>query len=268
MQPEMSYASQPAGATPEPAPQNFFNRLIGVWFSPGETFAEIGRARGIFGTILAPMLGLIIIGALFGVVGTNRIGLENLEKEQAKRFQQMVDNGWIPQERAAEMMEQQKVSVTGAAIGQGATWALIYVILALIIAGIFKLISALMGWENTFKHLLSVTLYTSLAIGLIFFAVGFILLFLKSPDEIELNTLVGSHLAALLGAVAGEDVLSGFVKGLAAFVDVFAIWKIIVLAIGFAAVTRKLKPTTAGMILGAIYLLAALVFAPFVGMFS
>jgi hypothetical protein len=269
MNPELSRASQPADAV-EQAPLNFFSRITGVWFSPGETFAEIGHAKGAFGTILAPILGLIIIGATFGVAGVNRIGVENLKKEAERNIQRMVDRGWIPQERANEVLEQQTrgLTVTSASIQQAPVFALIYVIFALIIAGIFKLISAIMGWENRFKYLLSVTLYTSLAVGVVFYLIGFVLLFLKNPDEIQLNTLVGSNLGAVLTAVLAEGAMSGFVKGLAMSVDVFAIWKIILLSIGFAAVSRKLKPGTVGWVLGVLYALLALVFAPFAGTFS
>jgi hypothetical protein len=41
MNPEMNLPSQPAVAAPESAPQNIFNRLIGVWLSPGETFGQL-----------------------------------------------------------------------------------------------------------------------------------------------------------------------------------------------------------------------------------
>jgi hypothetical protein len=91
---------------------------------------------------------------------------------------------------------------------------------------------------------------------------------LKNPDEIRLETLVGSNLGAVLTALLEEGALSGFVKGLAMSVDVFAIWKIILLSIGFAAVSRKLKPVTVGTILGVLYALFALASAPLIGMFS
>jgi hypothetical protein len=267
MNPDLGYASGPANAA-EPAPLNFFNRITGVWFSPGETFAEIGRAKGFFGTIMAPILALIIFGATFGAVGINRIGLDNLKRAAERQVQQLVDRGWIPQERAAEILAQQNVSLPVAATWQAITWGLIYVIFALIIAGIFKLISAIMGWENRFKYLLSVTLYTSIAVGIVFYLIGFILLFIKSPDEIRLETLIGSNLGAVLSAVLEEGAMSGFVKGLAMSVDVFAIWKIILLSIGFATVSRKLKPGMVGAILVVLYALVSLVLAPFVGAFS
>lgn len=269
MNSELSYTSEPANSA-GPAPLNFFSRITGVWFSPGETFAEIGLAKGAFGTIWAPILGLIIIGAAFGVVGVNRIGVENLKKEAERNIQRMVDSGFIPQERAPEIIEQQtkSITLTTAALSQAPVFALIYVVIALIIAGIFKLISAIIGWQNRFKYLLSVTLYTSLAVGIIFYLIGFVLLFLKNPDEIQMQTLVGSHLGSVLSAVLDTGSLSGFVKGLAMYVDVFAIWKIILLSIGFAAVSRKLKPATVGIVLGVLYALFALVTAPFFGMFT
>jgi hypothetical protein len=269
MNSEMSYPADRPKETP-PAPLNIFGSITGVWFSPGETFAEIGRAKGAFGMIWAPILGLIIIGAIFGVVGTNRIGVENIKKEAERNIQRMVDRGLIPQDRAAEIIEQQTRSITPttAALQYAPTFALIYVIIALVIAGIFKLISALMGWENRFKYLLSVTLYTSLAVGIVYYLIGFVLLFLKNPDEIQLNTLVGSNLAAVLTAFMEEGALSGFAKGLAMSVDVFAIWKIILLSIGFAAVSRKLKPSTVGTVLTVLYVLLALATAPLAGMFS
>jgi hypothetical protein len=269
MKPELSYASDPANSA-QPAPLNFFSRITGVWFSPGETFTEIGYVKGATGTILAPTLAMIIIGVAFGVIGVHKAGLENLRREADKQIQQLVDRGWIPPDKAAEILEQQrqKITLTSASIQYGMTFGLIYVIFALIIAGIFKLASVIMGWQNRFKYLLSVTLYTSLAVGIVFYLIGFALLFLKPADEIQLQTLVGSNLAVALNAVMGEGSLTGFFKGLAMSVDVFAIWKIILLSIGFAAVSRKLKPSTVGIILGGLYALLALVSAPFAGAFS
>jgi hypothetical protein len=269
MKPELSYASEPASPA-EPAPLNFFSRITGIWFSPGETFTEIGSIKGSFGTILAPIMAIIVIGAAFGVVGVQRMGLENLRREAERPIQQMVDKGWIQPDQAAKILEDQrkKITLTSMSIQYGMTFGLIYVIFALIIAGIFKLASVIMGWQNRFKYLFSVTLYTSLSVGIIFYLIGFALLFLKPADEIQLQTLVGSNLAVALNSIMGEGTLTGFLKGLAMSVDVFAIWKLALLSIGFAAVSRKLKPTTVGIILGGLYVLLALVSAPLAGTFS
>jgi hypothetical protein len=269
MNPELSYSSESAPSA-EPTPLNFFSRITGIWFSPGETFAEIGRAKGAFSTIWAPIIALIIFGAAFGVVGVHRIGIENLIRQAEKPIQQMADKGLIAQDRAAAILEQQrqKITLTSLSIQNGISYALIYIVFALIIAGIFKLVSAIMGWQNRFKYLLSVTLYMSIAVGIVNYLIGFILLFLKNPDEIQLQTLVGSNLAMVLSAVLGDGAPTGFLKGLAMSVDVFAIWKIILLSIGFAAVSQKLKASTAGTILAVLYVLLSLILAPLAGIFS
>src|SRR5262245_25847613 len=103
MNPELSYASKPAGAEPEPAPQNFFSRLIGVWFSPGETFAEIGRAP----RMLAPILALMIIGGAVGYLMIDRIGVRGFFSQG---FEQRVASGRMSQEAADKQRSEEHTS--------------------------------------------------------------------------------------------------------------------------------------------------------------
>src|SRR5262245_42084182 len=160
MNPELSYATKPADAEPEPAPQNFFSRLIGVWFSPGETFAEIGRAP----RMLAPILVLMIMGGATGYLMLNRIGVRGFFRPG---FEQAVGNGWMSQEQA----DQQLQSMTN---GRAAMVIKLMIpiiglcqslIVALILVGIAKLITGLTGGESAFKPLFSVSLYTLLGTG-------------------------------------------------------------------------------------------------------
>ena len=78
MNSELSYASNPANAEPEPAPQNLFSRLIGIWFSPGETFAEIGRAP----RVLIPTLLVIVLAGMSSYLLVGRYGYENIVRKQ------------------------------------------------------------------------------------------------------------------------------------------------------------------------------------------
>ncbi|HEV2668485.1 MAG TPA: hypothetical protein VG324_26445, partial [Blastocatellia bacterium] len=73
--------------------------------------------------------------------------------------------------------------------------------------------------------------------------------------------LLGSNLAALLTVAVGKDGLPKFVMALARRVDVFGIWLIALLAIGYAAVTRRVKSSAFGIALGGIYLIVALIAA-------
>jgi len=256
MNPELSYASKPTSETPEPAPQNFFNRVIGVWFSPGETFAEIGRAP----RVLVPMLVLMIVGGVGGYLLIERIGVRGFF---TPRFEQAVSSGRMSQEDADKQLE----AMTTGPAAAFTKWSfpvaglLYYPVLALVLVGLAKLISMLMGGDNAFKPLFSVSLYALLGIAIISLIVEVAVLYLKSPEEIDVNNLVGSNLAALLGLAFGKEGLPKFVMELARWVDLFSIWRITLLAIGYAAVTRGMKSSSFGMALGGIYLVVALIAA-------
>src|SRR5262245_42276517 len=256
MNPELNYATKPASAEPEPAPQNFFSRLIGVWFSPGETFAEIGRAP----RMLAPILALMIIGSVAGYLMINRIGVRGFFSPQ---FEQAVASGRMSQEDADKRLE---AMTTGpAAVVTKWSFPIIglvqYLVLALILVGLAKLITMLMGGDNEFKPLFSVSLYALLGTGVVSSILLIIVLYLKPPEEIDINNPVGSNLAALLMVAVGKEGLPKFVMALARWVDVFGIWMIALLAIGYAAVTRRVKSSAFGMALGGIYLVLALIAA-------
>ncbi|MGE0129144.1 MAG: YIP1 family protein [Blastocatellales bacterium] len=256
MNPELSYDAKPAGAESEPTPQNFFSRLIGVWFSPGETFAEIGRAP----RVLAPMLALMIIGSVAGYLMIDRLTVRGFFSSQ---FNQAVASGRMSQEDADKQLE----AMTTGPAGTITKWSfpviglIQYLVMALILVGLAKLITMLMGGDNEFKPLFSVSLYALLGIGVISSTLLIIVLYLKPPEEIDVNNLVGSNLAALFSVMFGKDGLPKFVMALARWVDIFGIWLITLLAIGYAAVTRKIKSSTFGMALGGIYLVMALIAA-------
>jgi hypothetical protein len=63
----------------------------------------------------------------------------------------------------------------------------------------------------------------------------------------------------VLSALVGEDALPKYLMNLARYVDLFNIWLICLLAIGSAAVSRKLKTSTAAIWLGGAYAVMALI---------
>lgn len=264
MVPENDPALQTAApSAPEIVPQSFFSRLIGVLFSPGETFREIGRAP----RLLLPILTMMLIGGVVSFLLIERIGLQNFFKAQ---FDQAVASGRMSPEDANKQLEQMTK-------GPAATFtkaifpvsgALQGLLVALIIAGIFKLISMVMGADNEFKPVLTVTVYAFLAVSLVSSALLVIVLFLKSPEEIDIQNLIGSNLNALLTVLVGKDGLPKFIMALARWVDVFAIWIISLLAIGYSAISKRMKVSTAAISLSVVYALMALLGAAYSAAFS
>ena len=97
MNPELSYTSQPDAATPEPAPQSFFSRLIGVYFSPGETFQGIGRAP----RVLLPIIALALLTLLAIYITFSRLPMDKL-------FTQRIDEAEATGQLSKEQAEQQR----------------------------------------------------------------------------------------------------------------------------------------------------------------
>lgn len=268
MNPNMNYETQlmaepilaPEPLAPAPKPQGFFSRLIGVYFSPGETFQEIGRAP----RVLIPMIVLALLMASVVIIASQRISFEQVA---VQRIDDAVADGKIPPEQAEQQKEQTKKFMGVFKYIIPFFVAGFSIVMALAIAGLAKLISSMMGIENTFKPLLSVTIYAILAVSLVSAVVGTMLLYLKPVEEIDPNNPVGSNVAAWL-AMAGIKGVPKFVSGFLTYVDVFYIWKVALLGIGFAAVSRKLKASTAMVYTGVGALVIAVIGAAWTAMFT
>ncbi len=244
-------------AAPEAVPGNFFSRLLGVYFSPGETFKEIGSKPSYIG----PIIGLMLIGVVIGFFIFTKIDFTAMMSAQVD---QMVEAGRVTKEQAPQMLATQ-VKVAKTIGGVAAIFG--NIIVALIIAGIFKLVSLVLGKENSYGPLLSVTLYTFLAIGIISSSLFVAMLFIKGND-FDLQNPMATNLAAFLAFGFEKESLPKFVWSLARSVDVFAIWMIALLGIGYGAVSRRLKASTAILTLGGLYFAYAFVSAALSAVFG
>lgn len=263
MNSELSYASQPQPEVPvvEPKPNNHFSRVFGVLFSPGETFQEIGRAP----RVLIPILVLGILGGLMNFVVTNRYGAENVARKQVEPAMRTMG---VPEDQIEKAIQQEIASA-------GTTWGKIkgplssvigFAVILLIVAGVFKLFTMMMGATNQFKPVLSVIAYAYLGITIIQVTLVTISVYLQNPEEIDLMNPVSSNLGGLL-KLAGVA-LPKFIAAMTTFIDLFGIWRIILLGIGCAAVTNKMKAGTASIPHIILYFIAALLLSAMASMFS
>lgn len=238
--------------TDTPATQNFIGRLMGVFFSPGETFKEIGLAP----KIIIPLIVLALLGALIGIAMAERL---DAVKIASMGIEKAVADGKMTQEQAAPQLEAMKKNATLIKATFPIFGVLGTIVTVFAVAGIFKLASLILGTENTFMPILGVTIYAYLAISIVSSVVLLALLFLKSPDEFDIQNPIGSNLGALLTIFFSKESLPKFVLAFANWIDVFSIWRLSLLAIGYAAVSKRLKTGTAAMVLVVLYLGAALI---------
>jgi hypothetical protein len=237
---------EPEPGTEVGKPRNFLSRLGGVYFSPGEAFREIGHSPG----VLIPIMALVIVSVLSGLYLANAVDMQSMATAQ---LEQAVSQGRITEEQ----MEQQLAIVSRfGGIPTVLFSAISSLLIILAVSGFAKLFSLFVGAENRYRALVSVTAYAIITISIVQFILLFLVLSLKPPGEVNytnISSLIASNLGILLSIVLGEDALPDFLMRLAGYVDLFAIWGIALLAIGYSAVSQKLKTSTAATWLGLAY---------------
>ncbi len=236
----------------EPKPKTFFSRLAGVYTSPRNAFHEIGQAP----RVLVPLICLVVLSLVSGFYLSRILDLESATIAQ---FEMMVERGAMTKE---QMEQSLPMATKFAGIQLIAMTTLASLFGALIIAGYAKIFSLIASAENRYKPLLSVTCYGMLAVSIVQYALMILVLQLKGPGAVgiaEINSVVASNLGAILASFFGNDALPKFVMSLANGVDIFAIWMIALLAIGYSMVSRRLKTSTAAVWLAGAYILIVLI---------
>lgn len=217
---------------PDPGPKpNSFQRIIGVLFSPDATFASIARRPD----WVLPLVLLLISSLAVGIVIAQHVDFGAAAREAMEQnknmSQEQLDRG---------------VKMAGS-IGKVTTYLspVLSLIGLLIIAGVLLLAFRLFGGEGDFKQAFSVVCYASipsiikgLLMLIIIVAKGGII-----PAQ-GLATLVRTNLGFLVDYKAnpmGFALLSSF--------DIFSIWYLALLIIGFAYVSRLSRVKSAVIII-------------------
>jgi Yip1 domain len=231
----------------EPARLGPIQRLGGTLFSPGETFEDVNRKP----TFVVP----IIIAMIVAVASTTffewrvKPDWDQIMRAQAKK--RIEKSG----QSATEEQIQQQVSI-GKAIAKFAPLIAVVVtpIIYVILAGIYALGMMFIQAKTTFKKILSVVSWTSAATGIVGAIVSIAALMVRDPSE--LRTLDPSQFGSIaptnMGAFLASDTAAAL-GALARSLDVFTIWWLILLSIGFAAIAGSRKITsgkTGAMVFG------------------
>jgi hypothetical protein len=225
-----------------------FERLIGTLISPGETFEDVNRKP----TWLVPLLISIVASLAFSLFFEWRV-----KPNWDKFFQTMVEKQLgkplkeLPPEQQAQMSKQlewqkrfAKTDFSSPMLGLFAVakFAIFYICAFLIPSAFFALGLMIMQAQTTFRKILSVVAWSWCATTLVSIIVSIAALMVRSRESLrDLNLadpagFVPTNLAVILPS-GTSPVLSSL---LASF-DVFTIWFLILLSIGFAAISGKRK---------------------------
>jgi len=230
-------------------PKNFFTRLKGVYFSPRKAFCEIGRA---------PKVLIPLIVVLFLSIATTwyKSHVVDMRASMAAQLEPLIAKGQITEEQINMQLAMSERFMPFSIVFSGS----LVLVVCIAIAAYGKLISSFVGAENQFRALLAVSAYTLIAVPIVFLAIFVIIAQIKGFQGTTIFTdSVATNLGAWIESFFGRDALPGFLMLSAKMVDVFVIWELALLSIGFSAVSKKLSASMSAVWLGGIYTIFALI---------
>jgi hypothetical protein len=213
-----------------------FGRLLGALVSPAATFRSLAERP----TWLAALLAVCLSGVVAGVIAGPKIDWEDVVRTQMERSGQDVPAAQI--EQGIAMWE--KIGPFLVYIGPF-MMAFALLVFALVFWGAFTLAGGQLG----FKRSLAVVSH-----GMMPWVVSALLSIpvVMSADRIGGEQLEsGSYLQSSLAAFASEDA-GPVLIALLSKLDVFTLWSVVLLAIGYRFVA-KVPPRTAALTVGLLW---------------
>ncbi|HVA72251.1 MAG TPA: YIP1 family protein [Candidatus Limnocylindrales bacterium] len=242
-------------AVPE-TPQHIgaFGRVIGAIVNPRPTFEDIARKP----SWLAPLLVMVILSIATTAAIGQRIGWRSfMEKQlsQNSRVQQMT-----PAQREKLIEQQTKFAPLLGYIGGAISFPVITLIVAAIFMGIFNAASSAgLDFKTSFGVITHS--YMPLAIAAL---LGILILYLKPPDQIDIQNLVASNVGAFFSSDAPK-----WLQVLGASLDLFTFWVLALMAFAYSVVRpKKIRFGTGLTWIVAVWLVYVLVKVGFTAMFS
>lgn len=219
---------------PAPATKNSFQRIAGVFFAPVETFADIARRPD----ILVPLLLALAIGYVSTFLVMPHLDLDAMVSQQAEMMKKQNPN--LGEDDIARMGRITKSFTKVAGYVGPLLLILGYLVIALVVWGACRL----MGGQGDFKQALSATLYAHFPRLLLSIIAAVVVMARGMVDPMQMATVVKSSPAFLVDMKA-QPVLYTVLGSL----EIFQIWTLVLLIIGFAALTKLSKAKTAAIVI-------------------
>lgn len=215
--------------TPEIAadaqPKSALSRVVGVFTSPRETFADIGARP----SWVVPLVIIIVVQLCFMVLVGQHIGWEKVVTQQ-------MDKNSQAQNMSQEQRDQAIQMGTKFAAGMGYAGVIIGVpVVMALMAGVLMLTMSMVGGRFNFKQSFAIVTHASL-VGVVAGILGMIVMFLKPVEDFDIQNPLAFNLGAFM-----PDGTSKALVSLASSIDLFSFWSIWLLATGYSAASGRLK---------------------------
>jgi hypothetical protein len=212
-----------------PQPMSEIGRLTGIFWEPRPVFEDLA-AHPRFWT---PLILLTLLSIVFVSTFTAVVGWDTYMEQQMER--QAVSNPRIAQmspEQRQRAMEMSASIAKYAGIG-GAIFG--FTLMSLLISGVLLGVMNSLGGANLrFKQAFSITCYSFLPSALSS-VLALIVMLLKRPEDFDLQ----NPLPANLGAFLTSPPSPRWLQSAAGSIDLFSIWIILLLALGFSTASKQ-----------------------------
>ena len=234
--------------TIQPESMGEIGRLTGVIWEPKPVFEDLAERPRWW----APIILLTILSIVFVTAFSRRVGIDTFMQQQMdKQFQknpQMAQLSAEQRERAVGV----SMAITKYAMYGGAVVGITFSVLltAAIMLGLLNLLG---GAGLKFREVFSVTSYAFLP-SAISTVLALVVMFLKNPEDFDLQHPLPTN----LGAFLSTQTTPKWLLGLAGSIDLFTIWVMLLMALGFSVVAKRLsfaKSLTLVLIPWAVYVL-------------
>lgn len=246
-------ATAAAGAEPQQEISDF-GRVVGVLTSPGKTFADIARKP----KWVTPILMSTILGLAFAFTMNQRINWRTFIAQEIEKSPRAANMSADQKAQAANMQANGAKYFTYGIGGCGA------ILGALIMGGIYLLIFNVMAGAGTnFKTAMSIVAHAFMT-GLISAPMTMLVMMLRDYGDVDPNNMVATSLNTFL-----PDDAPRWLQSVGNSVELFWMWTMVLLAIGFSATNKKRISTAKALtFIGGVWLLWVFVKASLAALFS
>jgi len=215
----------------EPSEDSFFSRAVGVFISPGHTFASIARRPDFLAPLIVGIVGsIVLVEVMLQKIGAGRIIRQSLEI-----------SGKAAQMTPEQLDQTVNRAATFTAIIMRVAGVLGVPLFVLIIAavGLF-IVNVLFGASANFKACFSVVTYANLVL-LVGVLLGLVVVFFGDVEQFNPENPVPTTVGFFLNPRETSKVL----YAVASSFDILRVWFIALSSIGLSAATGKKAGTTA-----------------------
>ncbi|HET9837630.1 MAG TPA: YIP1 family protein [Candidatus Angelobacter sp.] len=225
----------PPAVTPEPAGPGLSEpqRLINVFFDPKKTFTDIKRNPSWW----VPWLLASIFALVPGILVVQKVDLHRFMEQQIERSpaaQRRLEN-LTPEQRAKGI----DINV-GFIKGTIYAYPVLNLVKGLIIAAILMVVfNFFLAAEVPFQRAMAVVFYSYIPFIVYSVLLTVSLLVASDPNSIEIGNPMPTNPAFFMDPTGNR-----FLYSIAASLDIFNIWTVVLFGLGFSAASNNRKPDT------------------------